>query len=250
MLVGFVSFAVQTGTLSLAAILADPPTGPAAYAAALLLLAGALSKSALVPFHFWLPGAMAAPTPVSAYLHAAAMVKAGVYLVAVTAPVFAGTPGWRLLVGGLGVATMIIGGWRSLRQDDLKLLLAYGTVSQLGFLVMLTGLGTQATMLAGLAMTVAHALFKSGLFLAVGAIDQATGTREISSLSGIGRQMPYVATALRSPWRQWRASRRCWVSWAKRPRWSRWCSSPATGRHRITPLWRCCCSPGSCSVPC
>lgn len=193
MLVGIVSLAVQTGTLSLAAILAQPPTGPAASVAALLLLVGALSKSALVPFHFWLPGAMAAPTPVSAYLHAAAMVKAGVYLIAVIAPVFAGTPGWRLVVGGLGVATMIVGGWRSLRQGDLKLLLAYGTVSQLGFMVMLTGLGTQSAMLAGLAMTIAHALFKSGLFLAVGAIDQATGTREISELSGVGRQMPYLA---------------------------------------------------------
>ncbi len=193
MLVGIAALAVQTGTLSLAAILANPPTGTVAHIAALLLLVGALSKSALVPFHFWLPGAMAAPTPVSAYLHAAAMVKAGVYLVAVVSPVFAGTPGWRLLVGGLGVATMVVGGWRSLRQDDLKLLLAYGTVSQLGFMVMLTGLGTQATMLAGLAMTVAHALFKSGLFLTVGAIDQGTGTREISALSGVGRQMPYLA---------------------------------------------------------
>lgn len=195
MLVGIVSFAVQTGTLSLAAILAQPPTGLAAHIAALLLLVGALSKSALVPFHFWLPGAMAAPTPVSAYLHAAAMVKAGVYLIAVIAPVFAGVPGWRLLVGVLGVVTMVIGGWRSLRQDDLKLLLAYGTVSQLGFMVMLTGLGTQAAMLAGLTLTIAHALFKSGLFLTVGAIDHAAGTREISSLSGVGRQMPYLATA-------------------------------------------------------
>ncbi len=107
----------------------------------ILLLVGALSKSALVPFHFWLPGAMAAPTPVSAYLHAAAMVKAGVYLVAVLAPVFAATPGWRPVTLILGAATMIIGGWRALRQYDIKVLLAYGTVSQLGFLIVLCGHG-------------------------------------------------------------------------------------------------------------
>src|SRR5699024_7904808 len=121
------------------------------------LLVGALSKSALIPFHFWLPGAMAAPTPVSAYLHAASMVKAGVFLVALLAPGFADVPGWSATVLTLGVLTMVLGGWRALRQYDIKLLLAYGTVSQLGFLLVIFSVGTSHTALAGLAMLVAHA---------------------------------------------------------------------------------------------
>ncbi len=193
MLVGLVALATRAGTYSLAELVAHPPTGAVATAGALLVLVGALSKSALVPFHFWLPGAMAAPTPVSAYLHAATMVKAGVYLVAVMAPAFATVPGWRPAVAVLGVATMVVGGWRSLRQTDLKLLLAYGTVSQLGFLVLLVGIGTQAAALAGLAMTLAHALFKGALFLVVGIVDHGCGTRDLTRLSGVGRRMPYVA---------------------------------------------------------
>ncbi len=194
MLIGFLTLGAAAGTFSLQAILAAPPAGPALTVSALLILAGALSKSALVPFHFWLPGAMAAPTPVSAYLHAAAMVKAGVYLVAVLAPVMAQVPGWRPLVGALGALTLFLGGWRALRQDDLKLLLAYGTVSQLGFLVLLLGTGTRAAALGGLAMLVAHALFKSTLFLVVGVVDHSTGTRQITELSGLYRRMPVVAT--------------------------------------------------------
>lgn len=189
MLVGIVILWVLTSTLSLSAIVAAPPTGALATVAALLMLVGALSKSALVPFHFWLPGAMAAATPVSAYLHAAAMVKAGVYLVAVLAPAFSSVPGWRLAVGLLGAVTMLIGGWRSLRQTDIKLLLAYGTVSQLGFMVLLTGMGTRSAALAGLAMTIAHALFKSALFLIIGIIDKSAGTRDLRELSGVGRRM-------------------------------------------------------------
>ena len=193
MLVGIVSLGVGAGTFSLSAILANPPTGPVYTVAALLVLVGALSKSALVPFHFWLPGAMAAPTPISAYLHAAAMVKAGVYLVAVISPAFADAPGWRLAVGGLGAATMILGGWRALRQNDIKLLLAYGTVSQLGFMVLLCGFGTQATMLAGIAMLIGHALFKAALFLIVGVVDHSTGTRDLTRLTGVARKMPVIA---------------------------------------------------------
>ncbi len=195
MLVGIVTFGVLTGTFRLQAILAATPEGIAPTAAALLMLVGALSKSALAPFHFWLPGAMAAPTPVSAYLHAATMVKAGVYLVAALAPVFAGVPLWREVLTVLGATTMILGGWRSLRQTDLKLLLAYGTVSQLGFITLLVGLGTKAAGQAGLAMLLAHALFKATLFLTVGVIDHATGTRDITKLSGLGRHMPVLAVA-------------------------------------------------------
>jgi multicomponent Na+:H+ antiporter subunit A len=192
MLVGILVLGQQAGTHAISGILADPPTGAATTVGVALLLAGALSKSALVPFHFWLPGAMAAPTPVSAYLHAASMVKAGVYLVALLAPAFAGTPGWHEVVLTAGVATMLLGGWRALRQYDIKLLLAYGTVSQLGFLLVVLSVGTRATALAGLAMLVAHALFKASLFLVVGIIDHQAGTRDLRKLSGLGRSSPVL----------------------------------------------------------
>lgn len=194
MLVGIVTLGVLAGTTSLQAILAAPPPARVAVtASALLMLVGAISKSALAPFHFWLPGAMAAPTPVSAYLHAATMVKAGVYLIAALAPVFAVVPLWRESLTVLGATTMVLGGWRALRQADLKLLLAYGTVSQLGFIALLVGIGTKATAQAGLALLLAHALFKATLFLAVGVIDQATGTRDIGRLSGLARRLPALA---------------------------------------------------------
>jgi len=193
MLVGIVAVHHSSATLSLEAIVADPPTGTLAGVGALLMLVGALSKSALVPFHFWLPGAMAAPTPISAYLHAAAMVKAGVYLVAVLAPAFSEVPFWRPTVLVLGTITMILGGWRALRQTDLKLLLAYGTVSQLGFMVLLLGVGTRSAAMAGLGLVIAHALFKSALFMCVGLIDHSAGTRDIRELSGVGYRVPWLA---------------------------------------------------------
>ncbi|WP_137120111.1 Na+/H+ antiporter subunit A [Segeticoccus rhizosphaerae] len=193
MLVGIVLLGQDAGTYRISELVADPPTGPLATAAVVLLLLGAVSKSALVPFHFWLPGAMAAPTPVSAYLHAAAMVKAGVYLVARLAPAFSDLPLWRLVVLVLGGATMLVGGWRSLRQHDLKLLLAYGTVSQLGYLTILAGYGTRAAALAALTVLVGHALFKSCLFLVVGTIDHSAHTRDVRELSGLGRRMPWLA---------------------------------------------------------
>lgn len=194
MLAGIVLLGEQAGTYRLSEMLAAPPApGPVTTTAGVLLLVGAISKSALIPFHFWLPRAMAAPTPVSAYLHAAAMVKAGIYLVARFAPAFADTPGWRPLVLVLGAATMLLGGWRALRQHDLKLLLAYGTVSQLGFLTVLVGAGTRAAALAGLTLLVAHALFKACLFLVVGVIDHSCGTRDIRELSGLRRRMPVLA---------------------------------------------------------
>lgn len=197
MLIGIVMLGHQAGTYEISAILANPAiTGSHAapvVVAVLLILVGAVSKSALIPFHFWLPGAMAAPTPVSAYLHAAAMVKAGVYLVALLAPAFAGLPGWRPTIMVLGGATMILGGWRALRQLDIKLLLAYGTVSQLGFMIILCGLGTRSAQLAGIALIISHALFKSALFLVVGIVDTRTGTRDLRKLSGVGRAMPWVA---------------------------------------------------------
>ncbi|WP_372593922.1 Na+/H+ antiporter subunit A [Actinotalea sp.] len=195
MLVGVLMIGHAAGTYRISAILADPPTGGAVGVAVVLLLAGAVTKSALVPFHFWLPSAMAAPTPVSAYLHAAAMVKAGVYLVARFAPAFADLTAWQVVVLGLGSATLLVGGYRSLRQYDLKLVLAFGTVSQLGLLIVLVGYGSQAVALAGIAMLGAHAMFKATLFLAVGVVDAATGTRDLRRLSGIGRALPITATA-------------------------------------------------------
>ncbi|WP_369056114.1 Na+/H+ antiporter subunit A [Kineococcus terrestris] len=193
MLVGVVVLGQAAGTYRVSELLAAFPTGTAASVAVVLVLAGAVSKSALVPLHFWLPAAMAAPTPVSAYLHAAAMVKAGVYLVARFAPAAADLPAWQAVVLTLGLATMVHGGYRSLRQHDLKLLLAHGTVSQLGFMVVLVGAGTRAAMLAGTAQLIAHALFKASLFLVVGAIDHQAGTRDLRTLSGLGRRMPVLA---------------------------------------------------------
>ena len=155
-----------------------------------LLLLGALSKSAIFPFSFWLPAAMAAPTPVSAYLHAAAMVKAGVYLVGLLGPVLADAASWRPMVLVAGTVTMLFGGWTALRQHDLKLLLAYGTVSQLGLLVVALGAGFRDAALAGAMMLLAHALFKAALFFVVGIIDHSAGTRDLRELSGLRRSAP------------------------------------------------------------
>ncbi|MHA7284017.1 Na+/H+ antiporter subunit A [Arthrobacter sp. TMS2-4] len=194
MLVGLVILGQEAGTYRISEILADAGTlaagGLLIDVAIGLLLVGAITKSALVPFHFWLPGAMAAPTPVSAYLHAAAMVKAGVFLVARFAPGFAETTFWYPVVFGLGMATMLIGGWRALRQSDLKLVLAYGTVSQLGFLTMVVGLGGRDGAVAGLGLLLAHGFFKATLFLVVGIIDHHSGTRDLRVLSGVGATSP------------------------------------------------------------
>ena len=194
MLVGVVILAVESGTTRVSEIVADPPQASGLITVAVLLvLAGALSKSAQVPLHFWLPSAMAAPTPVSAYLHAAAMVKAGIFLIALLVPAFGETPGWRPLLVGIGVLTMLVGGWRALRQHDLKLLLAYGTVSQLGFLTVVVGYGTRNAALAGITLITGHALFKATLFLVVGIIDNRLGTRDLRKISGLGRQAPLLA---------------------------------------------------------
>ena len=194
MLIGVVLLVVDAGTSSISTILAEAPTGPIVDAALVLILVGALSKSAIFPFHFWLPGAMAAPTPVSAYLHAAAMVKAGIYLIARLAPIFAIAPPWRPIVVALGVFTMLLGGFQALRETDLKRVLAFGTVSQLGMLTVVLGFGTQDAALAGLALLLSHALFKSALFLVVGVIDRQLSTRDLTELSGVGRQAPVMMT--------------------------------------------------------
>jgi len=193
--VGAVLLVVDAGTASVRELLELAPTGPVVDAAIVMLLIGAVSKSAIFPFHFWLPGAMAAPTPVSAYLHAAAMVKAGIYLIARFAPIFALSGPWRPIVISLGVLTMLLGGIQALRETDLKRILAFGTVSQLGFFSVVIGFSTPGAALAGLALVIGHALFKSALFLIVGVIDRQLSTRDITELSGVGRQAPVMATA-------------------------------------------------------
>ncbi|MEH0981281.1 Na+/H+ antiporter subunit A [Micromonospora sp. CPCC 205556] len=194
MLLGFLILGEHAGTYRWSEIAAGPlPGGGALVVAVLLILAGALAKSAIVPFNAWLPVAMAAPTPVSAYLHAAAMVKAGIYLLGLLGPALADVGPWRPVVLTLGLVTMIAGGWAALRQCDLKLLLAYGTVSQLGLLAVVVGAGTADAALAGVAMLLAHALFKAALFLVVGIIDHEVGTRDLRELCRLGRRAPVLA---------------------------------------------------------
>ncbi|MFC4145391.1 Na+/H+ antiporter subunit A [Micromonospora mangrovi] len=194
MLVGLLLLGRHAGGYRWSAIAAAPlPGGRYLAVAVLLILAGALAKSAVLPFSSWLPVAMAAPTPVSAYLHAAAMVKAGVYLVGLLAPALAVAGPWRPVTVVAGLATLVAGGWAALRQTDLKLLLAYGTVSQLGLLTVVIGAGTPKAALAGTVMLLAHALFKAALFLVVGIIDHTAGGRDLRELSGIGRTAPVLA---------------------------------------------------------
>ena len=189
MLLGLVLLGEAAGTYRISEIVAQGQAGGlrggTVTLALALILVGALTKSAQLPFHPWLPAAMAAPTPVSAYLHAASMVKAGVYLVARLAPGFADRPVFWVPTVVLGLGTMAVGGWRALAQHDLKRLLAFGTVSQLGFLMVLFGAGTRVAGTAGIAMLLAHGLFKAPLFLVTGTVDHATGTRDVRRLSGL-----------------------------------------------------------------
>jgi multicomponent Na+:H+ antiporter subunit A len=193
MLAGFVLLGQAAGTYSLSGLLADPPSGGAVPVALVLVLVGAVTKSAQVPFHFWLPGAMAGPTPVSTYLHSATMVKGGVYLVARLAPGFATVGPWRPIVLGLGLASLFLGGYRALRQHDIKYLLAYGTISQLGLMMVLFGAGIPEATLAGAALLVAHGAFKAALFMVAGVVDHQAHTRDLRMLDGLGRRLPLLA---------------------------------------------------------
>ncbi|WP_246312554.1 monovalent cation/H+ antiporter subunit A [Pseudaquabacterium terrae] len=165
------------------------------YALALaLILAGALTKSAQFPFHFWLPHAMAAPTPVSAYLHSATMVKAGVFLLARLWPVLSGTELWFWTVGGAGLATLLLGAYVAMFQNDLKGLLAYSTISHLGLITLLLGLNTPVAAVAAVFHMLNHATFKASLFMSVGIIDHETGSRDMRRLDGLYRSMPITGT--------------------------------------------------------
>jgi multicomponent Na+:H+ antiporter subunit A len=198
MLAGLVllGFAADTFTISslsaeAAAIQADARYG----LFVVLILLGALSKSAQFPFHFWLPNAMAAPTPVSAYLHSATMVTAGVYLISRLSSTLGGTELWTLVLVVSGGATMLIGAFLSLRQHDLKLVLAYSTVGALGTMVLLIGIGNDYALVAAMALLLAHALYKAGLFLVTGIVDHEMGTRELDRIGGLARIMPITAVA-------------------------------------------------------
>ncbi|MFO0458799.1 MAG: monovalent cation/H+ antiporter subunit A, partial [Burkholderiales bacterium] len=159
-----------------------------------LLLLGAFTKSAQFPFHFWLPHAMAAPTPVSAYLHSATMVKAGIFLLARLYPALSGTDLWFFAVTGVGAATLLTGAWHAIFQHDLKGLLAYSTISHLGLITMLLGLNSPLAAVAAVVHLLNHATFKASLFMAAGIIDHETGTRDMRRINGLRRQMPVTAT--------------------------------------------------------
>ncbi|TCK28867.1 multisubunit potassium/proton antiporter PhaA subunit /multisubunit potassium/proton antiporter PhaB subunit [Ancylobacter aquaticus] len=162
--------------------------------ALVLILLGAFTKSAQFPFHFWLPHAMAAPTPVSAYLHSATMVKAGIFLLMRLWPVMSGTDAWFYMVVPAGLVTLILGAFVAIFQQDLKGLLAYSTISHLGLITLLLGLGSPLAAVAAIFHTLNHAIFKASLFMAAGIIDHETGTRDLRKLSGLYRYMPFTAT--------------------------------------------------------
>jgi multicomponent K+:H+ antiporter subunit A len=196
LLAGALVLGGATGTFEIAdltARAAEVRALPVASIALALILLGAFTKSAQVPFHFWLPSAMAAPTPVSAYLHSATMVKAGIFLLARLWPIFAPTALWYYLVTGFGAATMLVGGWAALRHTDLKRLLAYSTVSQLGLITMLYGIGTRAAAVAATFHIMNHAAFKASLFMTAGIVDHETGSRDLARLGGLRRALPRMA---------------------------------------------------------
>ncbi|MDQ3885815.1 MAG: NADH-quinone oxidoreductase subunit L, partial [Actinomycetota bacterium] len=197
LLVAVVLLIFVTGTTDLTAILADRDrilASPLAGPIGALIVFAAFTKSAQLPFHFWLPGAMVAMTPVSAYLHAATMVKAGIYLLMRVTPLFAGQPVWSATLVGFGLATAVYAALAALREHDLKAILAQSTVSQLGLLVAAIGVGTSIALAAAVLHTMAHALFKATLFMLVGIIDREAGSRDIRELSGLRRVMPITAT--------------------------------------------------------
>jgi len=197
LLVGVLLLGKIAGSYEIDAVIAaaDQIRASEYYVPALVfILLGAFTKSAQFPFHFWLPHAMAAPTPVSAYLHSATMVKAGIFVLIRLFPVLAGTEEWYMLVGSAGLVTFVIGAWAAVFQQDLKGLLAYSTISHLGLITLLLGLGTPLAAVAAIFHTVNHATFKASLFMATGIIDHETGTRDIRKLSGLYRFMPHTAT--------------------------------------------------------
>ncbi len=183
----------MTGTLEISVLntLGPQIREHALYPVALtLVLLGAFTKSAQFPFHFWLPNAMAAPTPVSAYLHSATMVKAGIFLLARLYPALSGTDAWFYAVGGTGLVTLVFGAYQATFRHDLKGLLAYSTISHLGLITLLLGLDSPLAPIAAVFHILNHATFKASLFMAAGIIDHETGTRDMRRLGGLWRAMP------------------------------------------------------------
>ncbi len=204
LLAGFLLMGIAGEQLGLSAIAAGKISGLAAvdlrehayyHAIFILVLLGCITKSAQVPFHFWLPAAMAGPTPVSAYLHSATMVKAGIYLLARLSPHLGGTPEWGWTVGLIGLVTMLTGSLATLGQRDMKRVLAYSTLAVLGTLVMLLGVGTEMAVKTAVVYLVAHAMYKAALFMVAGNVDHETGTRELHRLGGLRKLMPWTALA-------------------------------------------------------
>jgi NADH:ubiquinone oxidoreductase subunit 5 (chain L)/Multisubunit Na+/H+ antiporter, MnhA subunit len=198
LLVGFILMQQATGTFQISAILesGDVIRQHSFYLPiVLLVLAGAFTKSAQFPFYFWLPNAMEAPTPVSAYLHSATMVKAGIYVMARFHPVLSGTDLWMWIVGGVGALTMVLSAWLALQYTDMKAILAYTTIMALGLLTMLLGLGTEVAVEACMVFILVHAFYKAALFMVAGAIDHEVHVRDITKLGGLRHRMPVTGVA-------------------------------------------------------
>ena len=196
---GFVLVGSITGTYELSELLTSTGVIKSSHlysAALLLILVGAFTKSAQFPFHFWLPGAMAAPSPVSAYLHSATMVKAGVFLLARLNPVMGGTDLWFYILSIVGATTMFVGAYLSITQTDLKRILAYTTVSALGTLVLLLGTSTAYAFNAAIVFLLVHALYKGTLFMMAGTIEKKAGTRDITKLGGLFKYMPFAGVVM------------------------------------------------------
>ena len=196
LLAGILLIGHMVGSFELSEVLAagELIRGHALYPLALILvLLGVFTKSAQFPFHFWLPHAMAAPTPVSAYLHSATMVKAGVFLLARLYPALAGSEWWFYLVSMTGLVTLLVGACMALFQHDLKGLLAYSTISHLGLITLLFGLDTDLATVAAVFHIINHATFKASLFMAAGIIDHETGTRDMRRINGMWKYMPHTA---------------------------------------------------------
>lgn len=199
LLVGLILLGQVGGSWELATLLNQGATiqsHPLYLPILLLILLGTFTKSAQFPFHIWLPNAMAAPTPVSAYLHSATMVKAGVFLLARFNPILGDTPAWQVSLSTAGAITMLLGAYLAWQQTDLKRILAYSTISALGTLVLLLGVGTAVAVKAAVVFLIVHSLYKGALFMAAGAIDHETGTRDITQLGGLRRVMPVTFVAV------------------------------------------------------
>ncbi len=193
---GAILLGVEGGTTSLSGLAADPAAvvaSPLAPVIVVLLLLAVATKSAQLPFHFWLPGAMVAPTPVSTYLHAATMVKAGIYLLFRTTGILSEVPMWTPTLVLLGGVTAVYAAFVATTQDDLKSLLAFSTVSQLGMIVLILGVGSPLAIAVAALYTLSHALYKATLFMTVGIVDHETGTRSLAALGGLRRHLPLVA---------------------------------------------------------